>query len=265
MTAVQMREETSRYERKERHLVKPLATFLAEKREITIHTLVSYLRPYIQEHWQLILQENQQELHQLFEKAGEAAYGVYGRKLLGPVFEQLPHIGFVLESEKPGLPPSNSLEYWGPPEERERCHWYVVKRADGTDVGTIVTRGFHDHTHFRIPRAHEVFALAETERCAILTALSQASVRLDSKRDGSSFSQRTPDGHTLLRWEYSLEVGLADGIDSDHPEVTEGALDASLALWGRYGWELTTVVPHQERLLAFFKRPAAVKEGKRSE
>jgi hypothetical protein len=57
-------------------------------------------------------------------------------------------------------------------------------------------------------------------------------------------------------WEYSVEVGLADNFDTQRIEITGGMLDSSLALWGRYGWELVTVIPHQERLLAFFKRPA---------
>jgi Family of unknown function (DUF6022) len=108
-----------------------LETFLASKREVTINTIASYLREVIQERWETVLQENLPELLQLFEKAGEPTYGVYGQKLLGPVFEQIKRMGFGLESGS-GSPPTHSVEYWGPPEERERCIWSIVKRADGT-------------------------------------------------------------------------------------------------------------------------------------
>jgi hypothetical protein len=78
---------------KETHDMQTLETFLASKQEVTIHTLASYLREFIQERWEPVLQENLPELLQLFEKAGEPTYGVYGQKLLGPVFEQIQKAG----------------------------------------------------------------------------------------------------------------------------------------------------------------------------
>jgi hypothetical protein len=95
--------------------MKPLEDFLIEKRQVTIHTLASYLRQYICDQWRTVLQEQQEELLHLFDKAGEVAYGVYGRSLFHPLNEQLEHAGF------PGDFRSTSIEYWGPPEERERC------------------------------------------------------------------------------------------------------------------------------------------------
>jgi Family of unknown function (DUF6022) len=65
---------------------------------VTIHTIASYLREGIQERWETVLWEILPELLHLFEKAGEATYGVYGQKLLGPVFEQIKRMGFGLES-----------------------------------------------------------------------------------------------------------------------------------------------------------------------
>jgi hypothetical protein len=227
-----------------------LETFLADKREVTIHTLASYLREAVQERWETVIQENLPELLQLFEKAGEPTYGVYGQKLLGPLFEQIERAGFRLEGGS-GTPPTNSVEYWGPPEERERCIWYLVKRADGSALGTLVQRFFHDHTRFRIPHAPSFLALEETEKSAILTRLSRASARLGPKEFGGTFSQ---DDHARSGWEYSVETGLGDCFDAAHPELTEGLLDHSLALWGRYGWELITVVSHEGHLLAYFKR-----------
>lgn len=227
-----------------------LETFLASKQEVTIHTLASYLREFIQERWEPVLQENLPELLQLFEKAGEPTYGVYGQKLLGPVFEQIQKAGFSLQGGR-GTPPTQSVEYWGPPEERERCAWYLVKQADGNALGTLVYRFFHDHTRFRVPRAPAIVALQETEESAILSRLSRASVRIGPKEFGGTFVQ---DDHAHSGWEYSVETGLGDCFDAAHPEMTEALLDHALASWGRYGWELVTVVSHEGRLLAYFKR-----------
>jgi hypothetical protein len=38
-------------------------------------------------------------------------------------------------------------------------------------------------------------------------------------------------------------------------QTSEALLDNQLAIWGRHNWELTTVVPYEGRLVAFFKRP----------
>ncbi len=227
-----------------------LETFLADKREITIHTLASYVRGAIQERWEVVLQENLPDLLTLFEKAGESTYGVYSQKLLGPLFEQIGRAGFHLEDIR-GTPPPNSVEYWGPPEERERCAWLIVKQADGSPLGTLVYRFFHDHTRFRIPRAPGILALQETEESAIRAALSHASVRMGPQEFGGTFVK---DDQARSGWEYSVETGLGDCFDAAHPEMTEALLDHALALWGRYGWELITVVSHEGRLLAYFKR-----------
>lgn len=225
--------------------------FLAEKREVTIHTIVSYLRAYLQENAQRIWRENEDELLQLYARVGDPAYGVYGRKLFLPVFEQITKAGYVLDSY--GL--ANSLEYWGPPEERERCMWQVIKRADGFPLGALVSRTFHDHTCLRLPRPIEVFALEESEQEAIIAALSHASVRLKEKELIGTHVRKTGREPARARWEYSVEIGLADTLDASCAEMSEGMLDHSLALWGAYGWELTGVIPYQQRLIAFFKRP----------
>ena len=233
--------------------MKPLEEFLSEKREITIHTLASYIRQYIREQWQVLLQEKQEELLHTFDKAGEYAYGVYGRMLFHPLQEQFKRAEFLCEPDFPGDFRSTSIEYWGPPEERERCLWSVVRTAQGTPVGTIVVQVFHDHTRFRLPHPPGVLALEETETHAIVEALSHASVRLRGMERGEISQQRIPAGQEL---EYSVEVGLADCIDSNRLEVSESLLDHALSLWGHYGWELVTAVPHQGRMIAFFRRPS---------
>lgn len=236
--------------------MKPLEEFLSEKREITIHTLTSYIRQYIREQWRPMLQEHQEELLHTFDKAGEYAYGLYFRMLFHPLQEQLKRAGFLCEPDYPGDFRSASVEYWGPPEERERCMWSVVRTAQGTLLGTIVTQIFHDHTQFCLPHPPGVFVLEETEPQAIVEALSHASVRLRGRENGETVSQETTVKPALARWEYSVEVGLADCLDTHHLEISETLVDGALSLWGRNGWELVTVVPHQERMIAFFKRPA---------
>lgn len=227
-----------------------METFLAGKREVTIHTLAAYLRESVQARWEAVLRENLPELLELFETAGEAAYGVYGQKLLGPPFEEIGRAGFSLEGIS-GNPPTSSVENWGPPEERERCIWYRVKEAGGKPMGTVVHRYFHDHTRFSIPRAPGILALRETEEQAIRAALSRASVRVGPSEMAGTFTQSV---HAGSGWEYSIETGLSDCFDADHPERTDALLNHSLALWGRHGWDLTTVAAHEGRLLACFKR-----------
>ncbi len=237
--------------------MKSLDQFLAEKREVTIHTIASYIRQYIRAQLPSMLEANQEKLSSVFNKAGEYAYGVYGRTLMEPLQEQLSHAGFVAEPEFPGHFIGSSIEYWGPPEERERCLWCVLRTSQGKPLGTIVTRIFHDHTGFRIPHAPGIIALEETETSAILEQLSHASVRYSGAPQEDTIVQEMTAHTERPGWEYSVEVGLADCIDPKLIEASESMLDGSLALWGRYGWELVTAIPYQGRLIAFFKRPVS--------
>ncbi len=234
--------------------MKALDLFLAEKKEVTINTVASYIRQYIREQLPTLLQENQEKLERTFAKAGEYAYGVYGRTLFQPLQEQLKLAGIIAEPDFPGDFATTSIEYWGPPEERERCMWSVLSTASGQTLGTIVVRIFHDHTRFRIPHAPGIIVLEETEPDAILAALSHAATRLSGVAQEESLETRRKVEPPT--WEYSAEVGLADCLDPNRIEISEGLLDHSLALWGNYGWELVTAVPSQGRLIAFFKRPA---------
>ena len=234
--------------------MKALDLFLAEKKEVTVHTLASYIRQYIREQLPVMLQENQEKLELTFAKAGEYAYGLYGRTLFQPLQEQLKQAGIKAEPDFPGDFATTSIEYWGPPEERERCMWSVLSTESGQALGTIVTQIFHDHTRFRIPHAPGIIVLEETETGAILNALSHAATRLN-RATREEVLQAAPEVEQPV-WEYSAEVGLADCLDPNRVEISEGLLDRSLALWGSYGWELVTAIPSQGRMIAFFKRPA---------
>ena len=237
--------------------MKVLDQFLAEKRDITLQTLASYIRQYIREQSPLVLHEHQEKFIATFNKAGEYAYGVYGRILFESLQTQLEAAGFFTEPEFPGHFATSSIEYWGPPEERERCLWCMVHTADGKTLGTLVTRVFHDHTRFCIPHAPGIITLEETETPAIIDALSHASIRLSGIAQEDA-APELPAAMSMEQqmWQYSVELGLADYIDPHKIEVSEAMLDHALALWGDYGWELVSAIPRQERLMAIFKRPA---------
>ncbi|MFC7442729.1 DUF6022 family protein [Laceyella putida] len=117
-------------------------------------------------------------------------------------------------------------------------------------------RVFHSHAKFDIPAAPDIFALEETEKEAIIVAISQASIRMNKKFGGYLHPDRDPD--EIQKWEYSAETGLSDYLNSDQDKFEVSALDVALAQWGKHGWELASVVPYQGRLIAFFKRPASV-------
>ena len=162
--------------------MKPLEEFLSEQSEITIQTLASYIQQYIQEQWQPVLQQAQEDLLRLYDKAGEgAAYGTYAHRLFQPVQEQLKRAGFRSSPNFPGTLPT-SLE-WGPLEERERWMWSVVRPGQGAPFGTIVIRLVHDHTQFRLPHPPGVLALEETDTNAIVQAVSQAAGYPESEEE----------------------------------------------------------------------------------
>lgn len=225
--------------------------FFTTNREITIQSLAEYINQYLQQQWELVLQENYNELSDMFTKIGEPAYGAYLNKLIHPIFNELTNHGFIL---KPGFIVPNSVEHWGPPEERERCLWCVVKKEDGNSIGTLVLRFFHSHVKFDIPLAPEIIALGETERDAIIDTISDASIRLNNQYGGVLHQDRKKD--QIQRWEYSAETGLSDYLNSGRDDLEVSFLDYALSRWGKHGWELTSVVPYEGRLIAFFKRPA---------
>jgi hypothetical protein len=231
-----------------------LEEFLAEKKEVTIHSLASYTRQYLQERWEPVLQEDQEDLLRVFGKAGEVAYGMFGRALLKPLLDQFYQAGFAYE----GGNFSTSIEHWGPPEERERCMWCVVKSTEpARPLGTLVFRIFHDHTRFRLPYPPALLTLEETATSAIVEILSRAFVRKDHTSYEGTFRAEAeePTSEQHPEWEYSVEIGLGDSLDPHRLELSEALLDHALSRWGRYGWELASTVSHQGRLLAFVRRP----------
>lgn len=153
-----------------------LESFLTMKEERTIQTLAGYIRQYIDEQWQSVLEQNREELLRIFDNAGEgAAYGTYAQKLFRPVQQEMKGAGFLSEPSFPGT--LTTSREWGPQEERERWMWSVVRRTqEGKEEeveldGTLVIRFFHDHTRLRIPHPPEVLVIEETQDDAIVDAV----------------------------------------------------------------------------------------------
>jgi hypothetical protein len=228
--------------------VKSLKKFLIEK-EQNINSITRYVKQYGKEAWEAVLHENQEELEQIFKKYGDRAYGVYVQKYMEPIQNQLLDAGFII---KKGFHMADSMENWGPPEERERCIWYVIKQNDETPIGTLVFQLYHSHTRFHLPKAPHIFSLEETERDKIMDMLSHASTRI---YDWSSEGYQNTSEDEIQRWEYSVDISLGDYLKPHRGQIYGSAVDYALASWGRNGWELVSIVPQQDHIVAYFKRP----------
>ncbi len=137
----------------------------------TIQTVARYLQQAVHEQWQAVFQHGQDEFRRIYETAGDPAYAAYSRALFRPLQEQLRQLGISCDSGLPGAFP-RSIEQWGPPQERERRFWSVLRQDQGKPLGTIVTRFFHDHTQLRIPQQPIMLALEETNPDAISQIIS---------------------------------------------------------------------------------------------
>ncbi|MBB6672078.1 DUF6022 family protein [Cohnella nanjingensis] len=219
--------------------------------ESPIHALVKQMNRHLAEVWTTIWNEQEEALTEMFANYGDRAYGAFVQRLMEPIAQRLQSAGYAIRA---GFNRHDSVENWGPPEERERCCWYVVRDADGVAAGTAVLQLFHSHVSFRLPQAPNFLALEETEPSAIAAALSYAAVRLT----GQGVSYRNFGAEPAQAWEYGTDAGLGDylNVPAGQRQTGTGYIDHALALWGRNGWELVTVMPHGDRLVGYFKRPA---------
>lgn len=128
----------------------------------TIEVLKCHIQEFIDSSWQDVWVQNEKELQSHFEKGGDTAYGLYFSKLFQPIAMQLKEAGLGSSPVLPGSFPQ-SVEKWGPLEDRERRFWSVISQINDSALGTIVTRIFHDHTRLRIPRPPQLITLKETD------------------------------------------------------------------------------------------------------
>ncbi|RAR41284.1 DUF6022 family protein [Paenibacillus sp. MDMC362] len=198
--------------------------------------------------WRAVYEEKQEELEHMFKMHGDRAYGVWIQAFMAIVSEQLITDGYVV---KPGFNLQNSIENWGPPEERERCIWYPVHMADGTPLGTMVLQVYHSHTAFFMPRSPRFIGLEATAREDIIAALSKPSNRVRWDRVDDPLPLPGDHPSYASRWEYATDVSLGECLDQGN-----WMLDEALSHWGRYGWELVSITSTASQTIGFFKRPA---------
>ena len=148
---------------------------LSDDERRDIFALGHRIERHIAESWQAILQTKHDRLLEVFEKAGDAAYGTYGTLLFRPVRRQLEQAGLRASPRLPG--DFEISREWGNADEsdQQRWMWSTIKTAAGEPLGTIVTLFHHDHTRFRVPRQPGIIALREIDKAAVEAELSRRS------------------------------------------------------------------------------------------
>ncbi|KRE70004.1 DUF6022 family protein [Paenibacillus sp. Soil750] len=200
--------------------------------------------------WKSVYENKQTELISMFNEYGDRAYSVWIQDFMAHVVEPFQQEGYQI---KAGFNRHNSIENWGPPEERERCAWYLIHDHVGTPIGTLVLQIYHSHRSFFVPRAPQLLFLQVTEKIDILSALSQATTRV--RWDRKEVRNLSQEPHQITQWEYATDVSLADCLGKSESEHSSWSLDEALSHWGRYSWELITVAQADGKMIAYFKRP----------
>jgi hypothetical protein len=158
--------------------IKPLKELLQDSKEHSIFTIAQYMENHIAENWQIILENNHNQLMDAYLKAGDIAYGTYLNLLYLTVHQQLKQSELRPDPRLPG--DFNISREWGANEEgtdQQRWMWSTIHRIeDGVPLGTIVTIVFHDHTQFRLPKSPQIIGLSETSQEEVVATLSQRSV-----------------------------------------------------------------------------------------
>jgi Family of unknown function (DUF6022) len=152
-----------------------LQEVLAENHKSDILAIAQYIESHIALNWDSLIQNNIDKLVNVFNRAGDMAYGMYLSWLFLPVHKQLKQAKLRPEPRFPG--DFNISREWGNQEEtdQQRWMWSTIKSTEGKLLGTIVTITFHDHTQFRIPQQPQIIALTETSKEAVVEALSHRS------------------------------------------------------------------------------------------
>jgi hypothetical protein len=122
-----------------------------------------------------MLEENAEALSAAYEKAGDAAYGVYLGLLYRPIRRQMEAAGLRAVPAFPG--DFDASREWGNEDEtdNQRWMWSTIEGEHGRPLGTIVTIAHHSHARFEVPRPPEILALRETDKAAVEAELSRRS------------------------------------------------------------------------------------------
>src|SRR5947209_3330682 len=85
----------------------------------SIRTVAAWLQAHADEHWSSSWREHLPELRRAWDRVGEPAYGVYGRRLFQSIDDDLKRAGLTCTPRLPGAF-ELSEEHWGPLRDRER-------------------------------------------------------------------------------------------------------------------------------------------------
>ena len=129
---------------------------------IDIATAAAWINQQLASSWAACWHEHLPAITALHKRVGEPAYGLYNRELFAPVQARLDAAGLVCRPALPGTLPL-SEEDWGPEDHRERRMWTLLHDPNGSPMGAVVTRFFHDHTRLRLPAPPTVVAVSEVD------------------------------------------------------------------------------------------------------
>lgn len=139
-----------------------------------IFALAQNIEQHINEHWETVFSDVQQEMIDQYPEIGDSVYGIYGTHLFREILAQMKQAGL---RSTPRLPFGNfaSSREWGEEDDRQRWLWSKITTTEGAALGTIAVAFYHDHEQIRIPRAPLIIALIETTKAEVVKALSQRS------------------------------------------------------------------------------------------
>jgi hypothetical protein len=154
-------------------------------KETDLQTVARYIEGHITANWQEVLETRHAKLMDAYNRGGDMAYGTYCELLFRPVHRQLQQAGLRALPKLPG--DFDISREWGNASEtdQQRWMWSTIARTDGAALGTIITKFFHDHTQFRVPRAPQVFSITETGKDAVVKALARRSADFARAREAS--------------------------------------------------------------------------------
>ncbi|MDQ0417560.1 hypothetical protein J2Z48_001733 [Croceifilum oryzae] len=162
-----------------------LRDYLQDNSNIDIYIVATFINTYIQQNWKVAFDQNQDQLLNAYRQAGDKAYGTYLNLLFLSINKELKEAGIQSDTRLPGN--LNISREWGNTEDytdQERWMWSTLtSNKENKQIGTIVTKVYHDHTQLRVPQPPQVFAILESSQEDIVEALSKMSNHFKQSRE----------------------------------------------------------------------------------
>jgi Family of unknown function (DUF6022) len=150
---------------------------------MTIFEIGEVLSNYVNKQWKKILDENLEELKELFPEFEDATYGMYLDKLLPPIWKELEKSGFQSAEETREddfviagcLNFRNSIEKakWGSPNREIRVFWIVIKNEHENQIGTLLFELSHSHVQFEVPVKPRFIPFGSSDKVEIKSKILQ--------------------------------------------------------------------------------------------